>query len=328
MSKLYLHLGAPKTGSTALQRNVFERIEPGKGSLLYIGKYGKNNNNFFVELCSSINKWSLEEFLHGYKAINEVLREKIREYPDGLLVSDESFIVVSYSINGKITVKDKIDRLSKIFEGVPVELILSIRNQVTACYSLYKELYSNYKFLGGLSLPPRINDTWEELYATYDYSLIVDGLKSKGVVSNFYVFLYEDFQKNPSLECEKIMDFIGFNVGSIGDIPVTNNKKTSAGMTVLPDKSLKRFVEILVLKNRLFLFVVNFPLIRNALSFFWKNFGGVLDKFRIKNNERLPLEDKDFEVIARKRFSASNRRLASSDSFLRDAMEKYGYYLK
>ncbi|WP_414431332.1 sulfotransferase domain-containing protein [Alcanivorax sp. IL2] len=328
MSKLYLHLGAPKTGSTALQRNVFERIEPDKGNFLYIGKYGENNNNFFSELCSSINKWSLEEFLYRYKAINEALREKIREYPDGLLVSDESFIVVSYSVNGKITVKDKIDRLSKVLEGVPVELILSIRNQATACYSLYKELYSNYKILGGVSLPPKINDSWEELYATYDYSLIVDGFISKGVASNLYVFLYEDFQKNPSLECEKLMDFIGFDIGSIGDMPVVNNKKTSSGMTILPDKSLKRFVEILILKNRIFLFVVKFPLIRNVLSLIWRNFGGVLDKFRIKNNERLPLEDKEFEVIAKKRFSASNRRLASNDSSLRDAMEKYGYYLK
>lgn len=328
MSKLYLHLGAPKTGSTALQRNVFERIEPGKENFIYIGKYGEKNNNFFAELCSSINKWSFEEFLHGYKAINEALKEKIREYPGGLLVSDESFIVVSYSVNGKITVKDKIDRLSKVFEGVPVELILSIRNQATACYSLYKELYSNYKILGGVSLPPKINDSWEELYATYDYSLIVDSFRSKGVVSNLYVFLYEDFQNNPSLECEKILEFMGIDIGSIGDIPVTNNKKTSSGMTILPDKSLKRFVEILVLKNRFFLFFVNLPLIRNALSFIWKNFGGVLDKFKIKNNEMLPLEDKEFEVIARKRFLASNRRLASSDTSLRDAMEKYGYYLK
>ncbi|MEC7290798.1 MAG: hypothetical protein VXW22_11980 [Pseudomonadota bacterium] len=327
MQKVYLHLGAPKTGSTALQCNLFEKIVTHKHGLLYLGKHKEKNDAVFLRLCEAINKWPTQQFNSMCSQLSEQLKMFLSACRGNVLISDESFIVTSYTQAGKISVYEKIVRLSKVFDGVPVALILSLRNQPDACYSLYKELYETYSGIGGVSLPPRVDDSWEEVYSTYDYNAIVRMVESELLVIDFYCYFFEDFKKNPLRESESLLEFLEVDRSVLVDMPVVNNKEVVRGMTVLPDNSLKREVELVVIRNRFLSWVAGLAFIKVGLSFVWSRLGGLLDKIKIKNNVRLPVRDDDFIEISKARFSKCNSELARRDEKIKNRMVCYGYFL-
>lgn len=327
MQKVYLHLGAPKTGSTAIQCNLFEKIATQNHGLLYLGKYKKQNNAIFLRLCEAINKWPTQQFDSMCFLLREQMKMSLDACVGNVLISDESFIVTSYTQAGRISVYEKIVRLAKVFDGVPVALILFLRNQPDACYSLYKELYETYIGVGGVSLPPDLDGSWEDVFSTYDYSSIVKLVESEFLLVDIYCNFFEDFKKNPLRESERLLDFLEVDRSVLVDMPVVNNKKVDQGMTVLPDKRLKREIELMVIRNRFLSWVAGLAFLKTALSFVWSRLGGLLDKIKVKNNVRLPIQDDDFLEISKVRFSKCNSELASRDEKIKSRMVFYGYFL-
>lgn len=142
--KLYLHIGPPKTATTALQY-VFQKGIPGK--LFYGGVTQPRSEQ--VEISGKLRALCETEGEMPASAI-QLLQDSIGTILTSgttLLISEEMFLVDS----GRISHQAKLARLSRILGLFGPVIILCARNPVEALPSLYQELYP------GLSLVQKIS---------------------------------------------------------------------------------------------------------------------------------------------------------------------------
>ena len=136
MAKLYLHLGPPKTATTALQKSLLAD----SSSFVYLGKMHTRGQ------CPAVST-TLHDAVAGKdideNKASEALRG-IREVIDSgkhAVISEEMLL-----IDGEIAHQDKIRRLIRLLEDIPVVAIICLRDPVDALPSLYQERYRKLPF--------------------------------------------------------------------------------------------------------------------------------------------------------------------------------------
>lgn len=132
---LYLHIGPPKTATTAFQYALQEGIP---GRLIYGGvKQPRSFNNLELScrlhsLCAIPAKMPLSDM----QAVQENIAATLSN-GSNLLISEEMFLVDS----GSVQFQEKIARLGRISGVFHPNIILCARNPLEGLPSLYQELY-------------------------------------------------------------------------------------------------------------------------------------------------------------------------------------------
>jgi len=327
LNKLFLHLGAPKTGSTALQKEVFENIGGVDSGLVYLGKYGVDNSRVFSDVCALINKSSKFDFEKKSLDIRERLEREVAANGGVGLISDESFIVTSYTAFGKISVEEKIDRMLVIFGGFSLYIILGVREQSRAVCSLYKELYHSYAGIAKIKFPPAIGREWEDVFATYDYNFLVKKFSKSKNFGDIHFYLFEEFERYQKGVVYRVLQFMGVEEFELKDVPVVNDKKNIGGKTVLPKLSLKRRLELFLLKAS---WVSRFLRIRPwgpFVSKVWVSIGARLERVDVGPSIALPDFDVAFRTASKERYMCSNMEIIKDYPSLKNGMAKHGYFV-
>lgn len=224
MKKLYLHLGLPKTGSTALQEDVLPFV---KGDFFYAGKClaGKESSDFLR---------TLREFLDATEAEKGGFLEKIsssvaRIPYNNIIVSDEMFVVDT----DKGLWQKKIRRLSELDSILDIEKVIVFRREpVSAVYSLYVESYHllarRYKKCIDFALQAN-----QALIYKYSYldSLLTSAFGGRALC-------YLSYSKECSLVDELLKAGISVDVSAIQNRKI-NTKKMVNGGYVSNRKTLK-----------------------------------------------------------------------------------------
>lgn len=195
---IVLHLGLPKTGSTALQTDVFMHLQ--------------NVNVLFKfrRVQEAYNDWLYDAILDIDKPLDfqEVKKRRASYLVDNMpnLVSEETFYCGEL---GMFLKEDNrfilLDRIYKIFPDARV--ILGFRDKKTLLVSWYCQ----YVAAGGvLSFDDFIRDVMNLEKLNYEkYTEILIELYGK---KNVFIFNYEKLLEKPEQTIKEICDFIGCEV--------------------------------------------------------------------------------------------------------------------
>lgn len=184
MDKTFIHIGYPKTGTTWFQNNVYPYI---KDVLFYHRKTVKDD---FI-LSNALN-FNADELKIKYSNLSSTI-----------LLSHELLVggmIHMGGVNGILT-KEFCQRLYHVFPHG--HIIIFIRNQadmIASAYNQYIRGGGNYginKYLYQNSFDS-LNKFFFFNFSFLEYDKIISLYKSKFDEQNVHVFLFEDFQKDPT----------------------------------------------------------------------------------------------------------------------------------
>jgi len=138
-NRVYVHIGLPKTATTALQQDFFPRVN--KEEYQYLGVFqprGKIQDPLFVQIISAARSGD------GLAKVNQALKERLNSERRSLIISEEMLTVGS----DDVTWQDQISNLSKILSGVEHKVLVTVREPVSAMFSFYVELYDRFQKKG------------------------------------------------------------------------------------------------------------------------------------------------------------------------------------
>jgi hypothetical protein len=201
--KIFLHLGYPKTATSALQKYVFPSLE----SVCFLGKYEGQVNKFSIkgleQLLFDVSTHSFEDFKSLKPDCNclELLE-------DNSLISEE---VILFNIlrptlwkSNSVRFSDVLSNLKYIesMANVEFKIIMTIRKQTEMITSVYAQCYNScYSRIGDLSsfemfLKCFISDTSFSSILKYDQVL----LELRKEFDDVYLAIYEEIQNGAFFE--------------------------------------------------------------------------------------------------------------------------------
>lgn len=168
--KIYLHIGPPKTATTALQYLFQNGIS---GKLFYGGVTQPRSE--MVELSGRLHNLCVLEGNITVDAI-QILQEYIAKILDdgiNILISEEMFLVDSGSVSHQV----KLARLSDILGCFYPVIILCARNPLEGLMSFYQEIYDELTLKQKISFKCFLNGNQAKIF---DYAYLFDVLKKNG----------------------------------------------------------------------------------------------------------------------------------------------------
>jgi len=255
-SKIFIHVGLPKTASTYLQNNVFPRLN----NVAYIGRPYTQENYAFNTLQYADNSLYASSAIQ--KEFDKIENEMAKGNP--LLISDElfsGFALYNFINRGMIA-----ERLSEI---VPhAEIILFLRGQVHLILSLYNQfvkmgwvdnhLNESFLYRPGKGFPL---EEWIEGKRDWNFNNRFIYHRSAFTPEHFrysnlhslyndlfekvHVFLYEDFEKDQEACLLRLASTLSTEVPS--DLPHDGETQDATENRRLPRKQLRKQL----IRNRL-----------------------------------------------------------------------------
>lgn len=135
MSKIYVHIGWPKTATTTLQKNVFPNLS--SDTMMFAGVFqprGEKSEKIYYSFMNAVNTGE------GTAEVRADLKDLLNA-GKSLLISDE-MIVVSQP---QVSWKNKLINCSTILAGLDYKILVTVREPVSVMYSYYVELFSQWK---------------------------------------------------------------------------------------------------------------------------------------------------------------------------------------
>lgn len=223
---LFVFVGPPKTGTTSLQLALEEFSN---GRFVYGGSFQPRRRNKDSLACR-VHDWILSQQVPSLEpddALPGDLANAVSN--DGFLVlSEEMFTVTSVNMSWV----DKIGELGRLLAGLPVTIIVTLRNPNHALPSLYQELFHELSFREQCSYAVFCKG---EAARCYDYDFLEQLLVSSGL-SNIRYLDFEALKKNALTTRHLFGEKDTFNAApiNVGSHNLGSKSKTSALIREIP----------------------------------------------------------------------------------------------
>ena len=137
-------MGLPKTATTSLQHNVFQKLHD-QGRINFLGKNLNYNDETGKVIVNNYTGKFIRDAAEEKISFDEA-RELLLRHLDSnkLNVFSDEGIMVAYPGLANLPLKQKIANLKKVLEGHDVKVVLTLRNPVDYFYSLYVQLYPGF----------------------------------------------------------------------------------------------------------------------------------------------------------------------------------------
>jgi hypothetical protein len=144
LPRVLLHLGLPKTATSSLQHNVFQKLH-NEDRLNFLGKcLDHDYKTGKLEIFNYTGKF-IRDAAEGTLSIEESRQQLVSVVKrDCLNVFSDEGLMVAYPGKKNCPLSEKIENLTKIFEDYDVKVVVTLRDPVDYLYSLYVELYPDY----------------------------------------------------------------------------------------------------------------------------------------------------------------------------------------
>lgn len=139
-----LHLGLPKTATSSLQHNVFQKLHQ-QSRINFLGKcldYEYKTGN--VKIHNYSGKF-IRDAVDGDLDVLEartLLKDSLQE--NLLNVFSDEGVMVAYPGRDNLTLVEKFERLKAVFEGYRVKVVITLRDPIDYLYSMYVQLYPDF----------------------------------------------------------------------------------------------------------------------------------------------------------------------------------------
>lgn len=253
--KVILHLGLPKTATSSLQHNVFQKLHD-DGKINFLGKclkYDYSTGRVKVYNYSGRFIRDAAEETISIDDARELLISKLN--PELLNIFSDEGIMVAYPGKENLTLTKKFENLRVLLHGYDVQVVVTIRNPIDYLYSLYVELYPDYfskvKELNSIEkyIEHLISNPNDVLFDSFFYSRWMRDLQGKFQV---VVLQYECLEYGASSIYKDWGDMLGIteeHFSELFNIRRVNEKKKEG-------KEVKRLRDFRIIENK----------IRNALN--------------------------------------------------------------
>lgn len=224
---VYFHIGFPRTGSTFLQKNIFECHK----NINYLGPkfHDSSKTPFFTDrIMSLINQINLEDEINEKNA--DLIFKNLNLSSTKInLISSEKFLTFEIDYFENLIKIKKL--LSLKNRNIEYKVFFVIRNQLDALKSYYfhafSEISKDFKvqsfpeLLNISKLKKEINTNEINFLENYLYDISYKKLLQYFNKKNIGIFLYEDLYNNKSNFIKKIFNFLDIDNNYLS----TNNNK-------------------------------------------------------------------------------------------------------
>lgn len=263
--KVYLHIGYPKTATSALQKHVFPEIQ----GLNYIGKNENEKFKFDNKLLESVlyNASTMDQSLFKKQLIRDDL---FTDFDGDLLLSEE---VLLFNIfrptlwqSKSICIQDVVNNLKYLERlcGVEFYIVITIRKQVEMLTSIYAQCFNScYSRLKETKNFESFLDYFfdgSELYKALNYDYVFFEFKES--FEHVKLMVYEELKNNEEEFLSELGNYMGVEI-EIDKVKEDNVRKLN-GYKKVDDFSLSDLLG--KIRQRIyFLRNVKFPFLRKAL---------------------------------------------------------------
>jgi hypothetical protein len=184
MKQIFLHIGTPKTGTTALQNFLFKYSEKlSSQGILYSRNFVRGNKSLIHGHHSLAYDVLGTKGLGDGRCWNLLLEEIKSSKSDVVVISAEAFWLCT---------EKEIQKVAKYLEGYSVKVVVYLRNPFKFLISLYKQFVKKGRYNRSF------HDFIDEYYTDYGYSLAL--WASVFGKENIKVCIYDKMEMNHGLE--------------------------------------------------------------------------------------------------------------------------------
>jgi hypothetical protein len=140
MKKVILHIGLPKTATTLLQQHVFPQLNK---HIDYIGVRQPRTMNQETIYADIFNLVCVDkaEYNRRFSVVKARIQNRLDCNVKPFVLSEECFCLDL----GNTSWQEKLNRLANIFQGYDIQILVTVRNPISAIFSYYVELYPSIK---------------------------------------------------------------------------------------------------------------------------------------------------------------------------------------
>nr|WP_299239819.1 sulfotransferase [uncultured Halomonas sp.] len=185
---IYIHVGLPKTGTTALQKHFFPNLK----NTRYLGveqpRDTANSNIYKVFQSYSIGGITYEDAARA-------IRQEVKDPSERLALSEEMFTVSSHGVTW-VEKLERVGDLAKLFDDF--KIIVTTREPAEASLSYYIECYDKLLKANETTWPQAVKHSLEMKIYHYDY--LMGALQDYFYAGQLIVLKYADIfdeQKDP-----------------------------------------------------------------------------------------------------------------------------------
>jgi hypothetical protein len=220
-NKIILHIGFPKTGTTTLQKHYFPFLAK-SGSYHFLGRHNpaEPKNPICFTFHEIINQFS--GFEGNFKKHHNYLHQSIK-CGLGLPViwSDEGISMTFHGISIDRDYRTTAWRLRSLLADFDVKVLICLREQYKALFSLYVQMYSDFQVFPNQStfdrfLRHQLSAHPSRVSAGYKYGEVIGLYKNLFGSENILPLLFEQFCRDDPDTLSKFASFIEAEIPTEG----------------------------------------------------------------------------------------------------------------